>query len=247
MADGREQERLLKKGIQPLDDRLGYDVDARRGHLEIKQMKRSNQVLQNQQVARFEKDLERTSKQLQMEIGVAQKKSPNILSDAMLTEVDAIFQEAEDYFTGKSHVARQKQLAWRSEKRKLKEGTTAPRINTNLPAAHAESSPRTEQVEEPPREAPLPESVATKMDAIELNSIVKERERQYAHEEAAADELQQLHDLYKERTSPDKPVVVQPMRKRRDEGGYSTEESLATKDAVSKSFASRGGAELVGK
>lgn len=42
MAEGREQERMLKKGLQPLDERLGYDVEARRGHLEIKQMKRSN-------------------------------------------------------------------------------------------------------------------------------------------------------------------------------------------------------------
>lgn len=59
--------------------------------------------MQNQQVARFEKDLEKTSKQLQMEISIVQKKNPNMLSDNMLAEIDVIFQEAEDYFTSKHY------------------------------------------------------------------------------------------------------------------------------------------------
>ena len=63
-------------------------------------------MLQNQQVTRFEKELERTSKQLQMELSIVQKKNPSALSDEMLTEVDQIFQEAEDYFTSKHVHAR---------------------------------------------------------------------------------------------------------------------------------------------
>lgn len=61
-------------------------------------------MLQNQQVQRFERDLERTSKQLQMEISILQKNEPAYLNEQVLTEIDDLFQQAEDYFTNKQEV-----------------------------------------------------------------------------------------------------------------------------------------------
>jgi hypothetical protein len=70
----------------------------------IKGMRRENNAFQNQQILRIERDLDRTSRQLQNEIAVLQSEDPEILTEDVLVEVDLLFEEAEEYFRTKQEI-----------------------------------------------------------------------------------------------------------------------------------------------
>ena len=92
-------ERHRKKGTGREDvDPYQMENNAR---YKVPYMKRQNNVLQNQQIQRVERDLEKTSKQLQVEIGIIQSRDPEVLDEKVLEEIDELFQEAESYFRKK--------------------------------------------------------------------------------------------------------------------------------------------------
>lgn len=73
--------------------------DARRNHRPIV---RENRVFQNQQIVRIERDLERTSRQLQSELAILQEyEGGKLLNPVMLNEIDVLFDNAETYFNQK--------------------------------------------------------------------------------------------------------------------------------------------------
>ena len=76
-------------------------------------MRRENNVFQNQQIMRIEKDLEKTSKMLQTEVHQLQRQQEveggdgtgsqpvEILNEKILSEIDTLFDDAEAYFKKK--------------------------------------------------------------------------------------------------------------------------------------------------
>jgi len=72
-----------------------------RSNTKAKPLRRENKAFQNQQIVRIEKDLERTSKQLQAEIASIQETDRAILPEKLLSDIDVLFDEAENYFAKK--------------------------------------------------------------------------------------------------------------------------------------------------
>ena len=67
-----------------------------------KPVKRVNAVFKNQQIVRVEKDLERTSRQLQQELVIMQEfEGGKLLTPNLLTDIDGLFDAAESYFNYK--------------------------------------------------------------------------------------------------------------------------------------------------
>ena len=66
-------------------------------------MQRNNSVFQNQQIQRIEKELDKTSRQLQAEIADITNDESNIdvLTEDALNQIDELFTEAENYFQKK--------------------------------------------------------------------------------------------------------------------------------------------------
>lgn len=79
----------------------------------------------------MERDLERTSKQLQMEIGVLQHRNPEALTEPLLAEIDTMFQEAESYFKNKQELLHQRQITFRQQRGAMNQAKS--KVNTNLP------------------------------------------------------------------------------------------------------------------
>lgn len=69
MSENFSLEKAAKKKVVDLDGKE-INIDSRRHNLQVKQVSRQNNAMQNQQISRFERDLERTSKQLQIEISM---------------------------------------------------------------------------------------------------------------------------------------------------------------------------------
>ena len=64
------------------------------------QMQRHNSVFQNQQISRIEKELDKTSRQLQAEIAqiTSDENNIDILTEEALNQIDQLFTDAENYF-----------------------------------------------------------------------------------------------------------------------------------------------------
>ena len=83
------------------DDLMQNIYKEERSNTKAKPLRRENKAFQNQQIVRIEKDLERTSKQLQAEIASIQETDRAILPEKLLSDIDVLFDEAENYFAKK--------------------------------------------------------------------------------------------------------------------------------------------------
>ena len=97
--------------------------------------RRENKAFQNQQIQRIERDLERTSRQLQSELNQLQEyENGKLLNEALLTEIDQLFDVAEDYFNKKQAMV--SYALKMSNPKRYKE--ISSRVNTNLASIQQE-------------------------------------------------------------------------------------------------------------
>lgn len=65
-----------------------------------------------------------------MEIGAIQNKNPEALTEALLIEIDDMFQEAEHYFKSKQQALNQRHLSFKQQRDAM--NLAKSKINTNL-------------------------------------------------------------------------------------------------------------------